>query len=180
MPHDLAHAGANAFQASLGSDFNRLPEPVRRAHLGQTRLKGRVRVQRGGALAELLAEIVGLPRASESVEMTVEGEHHPDRMIWDRRFGDRRFRSCFTRDGACLAESIGPLRLCLRLAVRQHRVHYLLERVSLWGMPWPRAFAPSLEAWEGEQDGHYAFAVEVRLPLIGRLVRYEGLLDHAL
>jgi hypothetical protein len=100
-------------------------------------------------------------------------------MIWNRRFGDRQFRSCFTRDGDGLAESMGPLRLHLRLAVRDGRVHYLLERVSLWGLPWPRAFAPSLEAWEGERDGRYAFAVEVRLPIVGRLVRYEGLLDHA-
>jgi hypothetical protein len=41
----------------------------------------------------------------------------------------------------------------------------------------PRGLAPDLEAWEGERDGRYDFAVEVRLPLVGRLVRYEGLLD---
>jgi len=37
--------------------------------------------------------------------------------------------------------------------------------------------APDLRAWEGERDGRYDFAVEVRLPFVGRLVRYEGLLD---
>jgi hypothetical protein len=44
-------------------------------------------------------------------------------------------------------------------------------------LPVPRGLAPHLEAWEGERDGRYEFAVEVRLPFIGRLVRYEGLLD---
>jgi hypothetical protein len=168
----------NLFRACCGPDFDRLPEPVRKAHIGCTRLTGGIRVQRGGALASLLVDIMGLPRAAESVEMSVEGKHRPDRMIWNRRFDDRHFKSCFARDGAGMAESMGSLRLHLRLAVRDRRVHYLLDRVSLWSLPWPRWLAPSLEAWEGEADGRYAFAVEVRLPLIGRLVRYEGLLDH--
>jgi hypothetical protein len=146
-----SHLPDNLFRSCCGPDFDRLPEAVRRAHLGRTRLKGRVRVHRGGAVACLLAEIVGLPRAAESVEMAVDGEHHTDRMIWDRRFGDQQFRSCFTHDGVSLVESMGPLRLHLRLAVREHRVHYLLQRVSVWHLPWPRAFAPNLEAWEGER-----------------------------
>jgi hypothetical protein len=53
----------------------------------------------------------------------------------------------------------------------------VLERVALLGIPAPRVLAPGLEAWEGEHDGRYDFAVEVRLPIIGRLVRYEGLLE---
>jgi hypothetical protein len=47
----------------------------------------------------------------------------------------------------------------------------------MFGFPVPPSLAPGLEAWEGERDGRYDFAVEVRLPFIGRLVRYEGLLD---
>jgi hypothetical protein len=42
-----------------------------------------------------------------------------------------------------------------------------LERVTLCGISMPRALAPDLEAWEGERDSRYDFAVEVRLPMIG-------------
>ena len=100
-------------------------------------------------------------------------------MIWNRQFGDRRFRSCFTLDRGRLIESLGPFRLRLRLEARDDRLHYVLERVALFGMPFPRSLLPSLEAWEGERAGRYEFAVEVQLPIIGRLVRYEGLLDLA-
>jgi hypothetical protein len=169
----------NAFRACCGADFDRLPEIVRQAHIGRTRLKGQARVQHGGAVATLLANVMGLPKATSSVTMTVEGDHRQDCMIWDRRFGDRRFRSCFMRDGDGLVESMGPFRLHLRLKIADRKLHYLLDRVSIFGVPWPRLLAPSLEAWEGEAAGRYDFAVEVRLPLIGRLVRYEGQLDHA-
>ena len=111
--------------------------------------------------------------------MTVEGDHFPDRMIWNRRFAERKFQSCFRLRRGRLIESLGPFRLQLRLELGNHRLRYVLERVTLFGIPVPRSLAPDLEAWEGERDGRYEFAVEVRLPIIGRLVRYEGLLDLA-
>ena len=179
MAHDLTRAGANALQACLGDDFDRLPDMVRRAHVGNVRLSGQARVTRGGALANALANMMGLPHSSDRVEMTVEGDHLPDRMIWNRRFGAQTFVSSFRlRDGR-LIESVGPFHLQLRLEVRDHRLHYVLERVTLFGVSVPRSLAPDLEAWEGERDGRYEFAVEVRLPVVGRLVRYEGLLDLA-
>ena len=177
MPHDLSHAGANALQTCLGEGFDQLPETVRRAHVGTIRLSGQACVTRGGTIANIVANAMGLPPAADRTAMTVEGDHLPDRMIWSRRFGDRKFESCFQLQQGRLIESLGPFRLRLRLDVRDQRLRYLLERVTLFGIPVPRSLAPSLEAWEGERDGRYDFAVEVRLPLIGRLVRYEGLLD---
>ena len=177
MPHDLSHAEANALQACLAESFDRLPEAIRRAHVGIIRLTGQARVTRGGTIANIMANIMGLPATADRIAMSVEGDHLPDRMIWNRRFGNRRFESCFTLRHGRLVESLGPFRLQLRLEVRDHRLRYVLERVTLFGLPVPRALAPQLEAWEGERDGRYDFAVEVRLPVIGRLVRYEGLLD---
>ena len=78
-----------------------------------------------------------------------------------------------------LIESVGPFHLQLRLEVRDHRRHCVLERVTLFGVSVPRSLAPDLQAWEGEHEGRYDFAVEIRLPVIGRLVRYERLLDLA-
>jgi hypothetical protein len=177
MRHDLPREDANAFLACLGNAFDRLPETVRRAHVGKIRLNGHARVMRGGAFACALANTMGLPAASDRTEMTVEGDHLPDRMMWTRRFGARKFASCFRLHRGRLVESVGPFHLQLRLEVRDHRLRYVLERVTLFGLPVPRSLAPDLEAWEGEREGRYDFAVEVRLPFIGRLVRYEGLLD---
>ena len=167
----------NAVQLCLGDVFDQLPDQVRRAHVGRIRLGGHARVTRGGGIASALANLMSLPAAAERVAMSVEGEHLPDRMIWNRQFGERRFRSCFRLDHCRLIESLGPFRLRLRLEARDRRLHYVLERVTILGLRVSRGLAPDLEAWEGERDGRYDFAVEVRLPVIGRLVRYEGLLD---
>src|SRR5688572_8639205 len=59
MPHDLTHERANAFQACLGDGFDRLPDTIRRAHLGRIRLSGHARVTRGGGVANALANIMG-------------------------------------------------------------------------------------------------------------------------
>jgi hypothetical protein len=170
-------ADANALQVCLGADFDRLASTVRRAHVGVIRLSDQARVTRGGAAANALANIMGLPPASDRMAMTVEGEHLSDRMIWNRRFGDRKFESCFRLRHGRLIELLGPFRLQLRPEARDGRLVYVLERVTLLGLPVPRSLAPALEAWEGERDGGYDFTVEVRLPFLGRLVRYEGLLD---
>lgn len=167
----------NAFETCLGAALDQLPETVRRAHIGKIGLIGFARVMRGGIAASLFADAMNLPAAAERVTISVEGEHLPDRMIWNRQFGDRQFRSCFTLDRGRMIESLGPFRLRLRLEARDRRLHYVLEHVTLFGLPVPRFLAPQLEAWEGEREGRYDFALEVRLPVIGRLIRYEGLLD---
>jgi hypothetical protein len=172
-------ASDNAFKACLGAAFDQLPDTIRRAHSGRIRLSGDVRVSRGTGIANLLANLMKMPPPAERVAMSVEGEHLPDRMIWNRRFGGRKFESCFLLQQSRLIESLGPFRLQLRLEVLDRRLYYALERVTLLGIPVPRILAPNLEAWEGERDSRYEFAVEVRLPIIGRLVRYEGLLNLA-
>lgn len=125
----------------------------------------------------MIADAVGLPAAGEAVEMIVDGEHRPDCVLWNRSFDGRQFRSCFALDNGDLTESVGPFRLHLALVVEDERLHYRLKRVSVFGLSWPRGLAPSLEAWEGAAGERYDFAVEVGLPIIGRLVRYEGRLD---
>ncbi len=168
----------DAFRDACGTAFDQLPEIVRRAHTGKTRLAGHVRIRRGTWLAGLAADALGLPVAGDLVAMTVESDHRPDCMIWNRTFGGRAFRSRFRLEQGGLTESIGPFRLHLRLAVEDDRLHYRLVRVGLHGVPWPRRLAPRLEAWEGAAGAQYEFAVEVLLPFLGRLVRYEGKLDH--
>jgi hypothetical protein len=41
----------------------------------------------------------------------------------------------------------------------------------------PLALAPACEAYECEADGRFRFFVELRYPLIGLIVRYQGWLE---
>ena len=89
------------------------------------------------------------------------------------------------RQGAELEEHLGHIERAEdedeahEARISAKRLRYLLDRVSLFGIPWPRRFAPHLDAWEGEAGDRYDFGVEVRLPFVGRLVQYRGQLDLA-
>lgn len=41
----------------------------------------------------------------------------------------------------------------------------------------PQCLMPRLSAWERVRDGRYEFEVDIRLPLLGRLVQYGGLMS---
>ncbi len=51
------------------------------------------------------------------------------------------------------------------------------RRWSLLGLPLPRALGPIAIAYESAEDGRFHFHVEIRLPLVGLLVRYQGWLE---
>ena len=53
-----------------------------------------------------------------------------------------------------------------------------LRGVRFLGVPLPRFLAPSVFTFESEREGRYHFEVEASLPLLGRIVRYEGWLER--
>jgi hypothetical protein len=170
-PSDTA---ANALQTCMREDFNALHPLVQQAHRGKIHLTGTVAVARGRGLAGLLAALMKLPATDPACPMTVDGEHHADRMVWCRRFRDQPMVSNFRNAGDHLVESLGPLRLTLRPEAIDGRLHYRLLEVRRGALRLPRFLMPQLIAWEGEENGFYLFEVEIRLPLLGRLVRYAG------
>lgn len=167
----------NVLTECLGVDFARLPEVVQRAHQGQINLVGIVAVERGTGICALIGAIMKLPPAARACLMTVHGEHLPDRMIWRRDFAGRRLESNFSMAGAYLVEAMGPLRLRLKPEVAGGALHYRLVDVRLGPITLPSWLAPRLTAWESEHGDHYEFNVNIELPLLGRLVRYGGLLE---
>jgi hypothetical protein len=177
MPADrLSVDEPNALSLCMGGDFARLPALIQRAHLGEIQLEGVVEVARGKGLGGLLAAIMKLPATAARCPMTVTGRHLPDRMVWRRSFAGRPFESVFVKEGDHLVEGMGSLRLGLRPEVGGDRLHYRLLEARFGPIKLPRWIMPCLTAWEGERGGFYEFEVEIRLPIIGRLVRYGGLL----
>jgi hypothetical protein len=50
----------------------------------------------------------------------------------------------------------------------------VVRRWTAFGISMPLAFAPAGDAFESAGGGRFDFHVEIRLPLIGRIVRYRG------
>lgn len=167
----------NVLSRCLGPDFARMPDLVQRAHQGLIHLRGTVVVTRGRGIGGLIAAIMGLPPANSACAMTVRGEHLPEQLIWQRDFAGIRMVSNFSRYGDQLVEAMGPLRLSLRPEVVDGCLHYRLTAARIGPLNLPSWLMPRLTAWERERDGHYEFEVDIKLPLLGRLVRYGGLME---
>jgi hypothetical protein len=111
------------------------------------------------------------------IEVQIEETGRGER--WIRLFaGSHRMVSTLYRDGGLLVEQLGPAALKFRLSVRGGGMTWVLEHISAFGVPlslrWFRISATIVS-----RDGRYHFFVDSELCGVGRIVRYEGLLDAA-
>ncbi|MFW5427495.1 MAG: DUF4166 domain-containing protein [Methylophagaceae bacterium] len=167
----------NAFIKHVGEDFQHLHSVVQQAHIGDIKLSGNVRVSRGNFLANILCQILGMPKSTESVLLTVDGQHTAEAMVWKRRFGDVEMISNFVLDGDYFVENMGPIKLWMMLNNQDGELVYTLEKSQFLFIPLPKILSPTLLAFESENKGKYVFSVSVGLPIIGKLIEYSGELD---
>jgi hypothetical protein len=168
-------------QAVLGSDFSRLPEPVRRLHglaedVVTTGLAEIVRSR--NPLARLLCSLAGLPSPGTDVPVTVAFGVHERSEYWRRRFGGRGYASRFTAaDGAqrgLLVERFFPFRLYFRLTASAHGLAWRLVEWRLFGFPLPRRTLPEVNCFESADGARFVFDINVRFPMIGPVIHYRG------
>ncbi|WP_242111612.1 DUF4166 domain-containing protein [Luteimonas aquatica] len=179
------------FQSLLGASFYALPSCVRALHQirGRGRYVGRAEITRGGnPLARLCAAFARLPPAMADAPLTVDFQADAAGEVWTRHFGGQagkahRMRSRLRARNRRLVERLGPLQFRFEICVHEEAIHWHAEGVRLFGLlPLPAGWFAGVACREGEHEGRYTFLVDASLPLIGRLVRYEGWLqpEHAL
>jgi hypothetical protein len=169
------------FPFVLGAEFDALDPCLKRVHRGESlKLEGTVAVERGTSLvARALGAIASLPSAvtNAPIEVQIEASSRGER--WIRVFAMRHCMvSTLHRDGELLAERLGPATLKFRLSVRGGGMEWVLERISACGIPLPLRWF-RISATIDSRDGRYHFSVNSELRGVGRIVRYEGLLDAA-
>lgn len=188
----LSRATLPLYRRLLGTAFDKLPKPIRDMHEtgpGMT-ARGEADVERGtGLLARGIGWLFGFPGAGQGVPLSVRFDVDGDSEVWTRTFGDRSFSSRQEegrgRMERLLVERFGPFAFGLALvttgdgATGGGRLRLVVRRWSVLGLPLPRRFAPYGEAFEAAEDGKFVFDVDIRLPLVGRIVRYRGMLAPA-
>ncbi|MEO6366143.1 MAG: DUF4166 domain-containing protein [Luteimonas sp.] len=171
------------FQRLLGPSFSTLPSTVQALHAirGRAVYAGRATISRGrNPVANLFAAIAGLPRTSLDVPTTVEFFADETAETWSRNFGGAQMSSRLTADDGQLAERLGPMQFRFDVAVRDDAIHWRTAGVRLLDiLPLPTAWFAHVRCREREHAGRYEFLVEAALPLIGRVIRYEGWLEPA-
>jgi hypothetical protein len=169
------------FPFVLGADFDALDPRLKLAHSGESfKLEGTVAVERGTSfVSRALGAIASLPPAVTNAPIEVQIEANSTGERWIRVFATKHCMvSTLHRDGELLAERLGPATLKFRLSVRGGGMQWVLEHISACGIPLPvRWFR--ISATIDSRDGRYYFYVDSELRGVGRIVRYEGLLDAA-
>lgn len=179
----LAPMNSTLFQQLLGAPFFRLPSSVRLLHSvrGHGRYAGRATIARGrNPIARLCAAIAGLPPSADNVPTTVDFHTDASGETWQRDFGGRPMRSRLRARDRLLYERLGPMQFRFALHVHDGAIWWQTVGVRLFGLlPLPKSWFARVRCREREHEGRYEFLVEASLPLIGRLIRYEGWLEPA-
>lgn len=170
---------AGLYERLVGEGWGVLDAPVRRLHLC-ARGAGTFAVRRGqGRLARVVARLMGLPASGEEVPLLLSVEAHGGGERWRRSFAGREFVTEQGEHAGLMAERTGPFELLFRLKAEGGALLYAQEdaalRVKSLRVRLPRLLAPRVEAWERADAGGVRVSVCVTAPLVGPLIRYEGL-----
>jgi len=171
------------FPGLLGeAAWRSLPEPVQRMHGAAARVTahGIADVEGDGNLiVRMLRRLLGLPAPGRQQPLEFFIERLGSKETWTRRFAQGEMRSELNRDANALQlrERLGPATLCFTLHHDPSGIDWHLLRVSVLGVPVPRAWFGHVLSRSSADDGRYAFTIDTRLPLVGRLVAYRGWLE---
>ncbi len=165
------------FAQVLGAPFEQLAPQVRALHSIPLRQRwsGQGEVLRGNHwLVAPCAWLARLPPSS-SVPVTVEFVTDAGGERWNRHFGAARMASRLWQRNGRLFEQLGALRFRFALREEGGQILWRAERAWAFGLvPLPARWFAQVHCREREHAGRYEFLVDVSMPLIGRLIRYEG------
>lgn len=181
-------SGASPAEAWFGDGFARLDPLLQALHRQGGRLEGRVRFRVGRGLAGVVGRRVlrrlGIDPAQPEQRLVVDIRHADGALRWARRFGDGSeavswFRPIGSWPDGCWEEHAGPL--TLRLAVDTEGGGWRWRQIGcrLWRLPLPTWLSPAVDAGKRIEDGQYRFDVAIRLPLLGEILAWGGLLRMA-
>jgi len=170
------------YERILGEDWLALPDTTRFLHAPSPvcELVGEADIQRGNnAFSRLLADLMRLPKSGRQIPTRVRVTAEREGEWLERWYDGQRFATWQWAQGKRLLEKFGPFTLRFSLQGNEAGIQFVLERVQLWSIPLPRLMRPHVDAHEASADGKHLFDVELRLPGLGRIVRYSGRLTPA-
>jgi Domain of unknown function (DUF4166)/Saccharopine dehydrogenase NADP binding domain len=177
---------APLYRRVLGSAFEALPRTVQQLHDSHaTRAwQGVANVRRGrGPVANAIASLFRFPPSGDNVPVRVGFSPHEGYERWTRTFGKRSFTSlqgCGEgRNQHLLVERFGIATFGLALVIEGDRLHLIPRRWSVAGVPMPAFMLPRGTSYETEVEGRFRFDVTIELPVIGKIVAYNGHLEPA-
>lgn len=170
----------------LGDAAMGLPQVIYRMHATAPRVValGSGTVTRGSnPVTRYLADRLRMPAAGADRPLTVVFERTADGESIARSYPDATLVTHQSAGGPAgsrlLAERFGPFALSILLSADGRGIDFALIGVRWRGVRLPRAAWPRLHASERADRDTYRFHVRIDLPLVGRLIEYQGALRIA-
>lgn len=171
------------FPDLLGDDaWRSLPAAVRAMHGAAPALRANGLADITGAShfpARCLRRMLGLPPPGPRQTLALTIERKGTCETWTRRFADRCMPSVLDRrpGSPLLYERLGPATLGFALHRDGNAIDWQLRSLQVFGVPMPRILHGRVLSRSGIRDDRYHFSVDVRLPVLGQLIAYEGWLE---
>ncbi|MEO9825916.1 MAG: DUF4166 domain-containing protein [Paracoccaceae bacterium] len=166
------------FQDVLGAEFEKLPETIRATHMTKviSRWRGKASVRRGQSTwSKLLGWGFGFPASVDDIQVEVIKTVTRSGETWERRFGERRFKSYLAPNARGMTERFGPFTFRLGLKVVEGCLYYPVISGRIGLLPMPRWLLPTSDAREYEKNGRFHFDVKLSAPFTNKLlVHYQG------
>jgi len=173
------------YENILGSAYSQLPQAVQDLHrnTGTAHFAGRAKIVRGrNPLSHLLANIFRFPKPESNIPVTVTFTARDGIETWVRDFGGRIMQSTQKlgtgRYEHLMVEGFGPFSIGIALVVKDGRLYNIPQNWSFLGVPLPKRLRPGGDIYEHDADGRFNFHVEIKVPLLGRIVKYVGWLER--
>lgn len=176
-----AQSARDLYPRVMGKAFLELSPPVQNLHMtgaGKS-FQGRCTITRGLNIpAQVIATLFNFPRACPNIDLNITVTRRGETEQWQRHFGSHPMQTAQMagrgKYEGCIIERFGPARIYLKLVVIDAELHLITAAWSILGIKLPLFLAPSGTTYEHGSDHRYNFHVDVTLPIIGRLVKYEG------
>lgn len=173
----------NAVSDWFGASFVLLHPQLQMLHRRGGFLAGEIELDFGtgiaGFVGKRLAKKLGIPLQPGEHELRVDIHHLDNGLHWSRCFDGRHtvlsiFKPIGNYSDGYWLEKTGPVGLKLTVDIIDSGWHWRVLGVSIFGLPIPLMLFPQSTAFKKIVDDHYQFHVDFSMPLIGRLLSYEG------
>lgn len=173
--------GATLMGVRLPAKLHRFEEPVRDMHaVADAKVVfGHTDIDHGSSPASrAITWIFGFPAAGRRLPTAITIVSDGAREIWHRRFAGQpiltRLEPGSLRQTAIVERFRFGVAFDLDVLERNGRLRFEVIGMRICGVPMPQWLWPSLKAEEREEGGGFRFDIDIGMPWIGRLIRYNG------
>ena len=137
--------------------------------------EGTLRVLRGsGPITSFIGRLAGLPPSSDGTAVRLEVRPVGNRERWIRSFDRHTLATLQSERDGLLVEQFPIMRFGIEIVVDGDQMVHILRRCWVGPIPIPLWLAPRIDTTTKATPDGWRLYVSVALPLLGRIIEYEG------